>query len=147
MQFIKALVLALAATLAASSTASAEITLMIRDGRVSLVAKDATVRQILGEWARIGQAKVINIERISGGPVTLQLTNVSEEQALDVLLRSVSGYMLALRPTMVSNLSRFDRIIVMPASVAPRSASPIPSATAPQQQFPQPIAGPGFAVP
>ena len=60
MQFTKALVLALAATLAASSTASAEIQLTIRDGRVSLVAKDATVRQILGEWARIGQAKVIN---------------------------------------------------------------------------------------
>jgi len=29
--------------------------LTIQDGRVSLIAKDATVRQILAEWARIGQ--------------------------------------------------------------------------------------------
>jgi hypothetical protein len=145
MRTIPVLVFALVAVAATSAAASTEIELTIRDGRVSLLAKDATVRQILTEWARIGQTTVINVERLPGGPVTLQLTNVSEEQALDVLLRSVSGYMLAPRPTVVSNLSRFDRIIVMPTSVAPRAAAVAPTPTPVLQppQFAQPVAAPG----
>ena len=119
----------LAVWLAASSTAFADVQLTIRDGRVSLIAKDATVRQILTEWARVGQTKVVNVERIPGGPVTLQLTNVTEQQALEVLLRSAGGYMLAPRPIIASNLSRFDRIIVMPASTPPRVAPGAPAPT------------------
>jgi hypothetical protein len=146
MRTIQALAFALVAVAATSSTASADIQLTIRDGRVSLIAKDATVRQILTEWARVGQTTVVNVERLTGGPVTLQLTNVSEEQALDVLLRSVSGYMLAPRPTVASNLSHFDRIIVMPTSVAPRAAAatPTPAPVSQQPQFPQPVAAPGL---
>ena len=82
----------------AASTASAEVQLSIRDGRVTLVATNATVRQILTEWARIGQTKIVNVERIPGGPLTLQFTNVPEQEALDILLRSVTGYMAAPRP-------------------------------------------------
>ena len=81
----------------AASTAAADVQLTIQDGRVSLIAKDATVRQILAEWARVGQTKIVNADRIAGGPLTLELTNVPEQQALDVLLRSVSGYSLAPR--------------------------------------------------
>ena len=107
--------------------------LTIRDGRVSLVAKDATVRQILTEWARVGQTKIVNVERIPGGPVSMELTNVPEQQALEVLLRSVSGYLAAPRPIDAANLSRFDRIIVMPTSAPPRVA---PGAPAPAFQPP-----------
>src|SRR5437899_119338 len=110
----KAAIVALAVsvmTLALCAPASAEVQLTIRDGRVTLAARDATVRQILSEWARVGQTRVVNVERIPGGPVTLQLNNVPEDQALDVLLRSVSGYMAAPRPVMVGNLSRYDRIL------------------------------------
>ena len=109
--------------------------LQLHDGRVSIVAKDATVRQILAEWARVGQTKVVNVDRIPGGPLTLELSNMPEAQALDVLLRSVSGYMAAPRGTAVANLSVFDRIIVMPTVAAPRPAA---SAAAPAPAFQQP---------
>src|SRR5947207_8408824 len=122
----------------ASSAAFAEVHVTMQSGRVSLVAKDATVRQILAEWARIGQTKIVNVERIPGGPLTLELTNVSEQQALEVLLRSVGGYMLAPRPTVASNLSRFDRIIVMPTSVPPRAVAAPPPPVFQPPQFPQP---------
>lgn len=113
-----------AAWLLAVSTAGADVRLTMENGRVSLVAKDATLRQILAEWARVGQAKVVNAEGIPNGqPLSLELSNVSEQQALDVLLRSASGYLLAPRATLSPNLSRFDRVIVMPPSVAPRNAS------------------------
>jgi hypothetical protein len=89
------------------------------------------------EWARVGQTKVVNVERIPGGPLTLELNNVSETEALDVLLRTVSGYVAAPRATAVANnLSRFDRIVVMPSTAAPKqamsSAPPTPVFQPPQ---------------
>lgn len=142
MRFLKVLLFGTVAWMAASSTALgtplADVQLTIQDGRVSLIATNVTVRQILTEWARIGQTKIVNVERISGGPVTLQLTNVPELQALDVLLRSVSGYLAAPRPTDASNLSRFDRIILLPTSVAPRAPAASPSPVFQQPQLLRP---------
>ena len=120
---MKTIIIALVACLAAASTASAEVQLTMQNGRVSLVAKDATVRQILTEWARVGQTKIVNVERVPGGPITLELNNVTEAQALDVLLRALSGYITAPRPVDVANLSHFDRIIIMPTLAAARSAT------------------------
>lgn len=125
----------------ASSTASAQVQLSIRNGRVTLVATNATVRQILTEWARVGQTKVVNVERIPGGPVTLQLTNMPEQEALDILLKAVTGYMAVPRPVTVANLSHYDRILVLPtAAVArvPVAAAPTPLVQRPPafQQLP-----------
>ena len=120
MRFLRASAAGLAVWLTAGSSAYADVKVAIHDGRVTIVANDASLRQILAEWARVGQAKIVNIERVSGAPMTLLLTNVPEEEALDVLLRSVSGYLLAPRAVPAANLSRFDRILVMPASAAPR---------------------------
>src|SRR5436189_4367339 len=125
---------AIVMALLTASVSSADVQLQLHDGRVSIVAKDATVRQILTEWARVGQTKIVNVERIAGGPITLELRNVPEQEALDVLLRSVSGYMVAPRAAGVANASAFDRIIVMPTSVAPRA----PAGGAPPPVFPQP---------
>jgi hypothetical protein len=136
-------VVAIAATvwLTAGSAAFAEIQLSIQDGRVTLVAKEATVRQILAEWARVGQTTIVNLDRIPGGPVTLELSNVPEQQALDVLLRSLSGYMAAPRPQTAANLSQYDRIVVMPTSAPPRApvsaAAPAPALAQPQFVQPQ----------
>lgn len=128
---------AIVAVLLTASTASADVQVLLNNGRVSIVAKDATVRQILSEWARVGQTKIVNVDRIPGGPLTLELRDVPEGQALDVLLRSVSGYMAAPRQAAVANLSVFDRIIVMPTASAPRpaaSAQPAPAFQQPQFQ-------------
>src|SRR5438552_3612485 len=57
--------------MAAGSAAFAEVQLTIQNGRVSLIAKDATIRQILAEWARIGQTKVVNVERLTGPTLIL----------------------------------------------------------------------------
>jgi hypothetical protein len=125
----------------AASTASAEVQLSIRDGRVTLVATNATVRQILTEWARIGQTKIVNVDRIPGGPLTLQFTNLPEQEALDILLRSVTGYMAAPRPVPVATLSHYDRILVLATAATPRV--PVAAAPAPAVQrtsFPPPTA-------
>jgi hypothetical protein len=99
-------------------------------GRVTLVARNAPIRTILAEWARLGGATVVNGERVAGAPVTLELTNVPERQALDVILRGVAGYMLAPRRTGSAGASAFDRIMILPTSVAPRNPPPATAAAA-----------------
>jgi len=130
------------ACLLAASAASAEVQVTMHDGRVSIVAKDATLRQIMTEWARVGQTKVVNVERIPGGPLTLELRDVTEDQALDVLMRPLSGYLAAPRAAAAPNLSKFDRILVMPTLAAARQATAVASAPSPQ---PAPFAPPASA--
>jgi len=121
--------------------AAGGLTLSIRDGLVSIDAQDVTVRQILTEWARVGKTRFVNGERISGGPITLKFEAVPEKQALDIVLRSIPGYMAMPRATLVADASLYDRILIMPttAVVAP-PRSPQPAAGFPGMQ-------PGFGAP
>ena len=140
---MKTVLFGFAVCLLASSTASAEVKVTMNGGRVSIVAKDATVRQILTEWARVGQTKIVNVERVPGGPMTLELQDVPEAQALEVLLRTLSGYITAPRAVEAANLSRFDRIIIMPTVASARpapSAAPAPVFQQTPPQYTQPIA-------
>jgi hypothetical protein len=136
MRILKAPACAALLLLLAASTASAQVQLSLSNGRVTLTATNATVRQILTEWARVGQTKIVNVERIPGAPLTLQLTNVPEQEALDILLRSVTGYMAAPRPVPVANLSHYDRILVLPTAALPRTAVTASPAASPVLQRP-----------
>ena len=113
------------AFLAAPAGAQSNVTLDIKDGRVSLEATAAPARQILAEWARIGGTKVIGSEKVTGMPLTLKLVNVPERQALDIILRNVAGYMAAPRVASATpGASSYDRILILPTStVAPGAAS------------------------
>jgi hypothetical protein len=117
-----------------------DVVVAIRDGRATVIAKDATVSEILAAWARTGLTTIVNGDTLTGGPITLELADVPERQALDVILRSASGYIAHLRPTMMANASQFDRVAIMPRSVAPResSAPPTPQFPTPPA-FPQPV--------
>lgn len=101
-----------------------QMTLQIQNGLVTLDAQNVSVRQILAEWARIGGARIVNGEKVVGGPVTLQLNGIPERQALDAILRGVSGYMLAARQAGSTGASEFDRILILPTSAAPRTTTP-----------------------
>ncbi len=59
-----------AAVLSWAAPARAEVQLRIENGLVSLKATNATVREILAEWARVGQTRIVNGERMPGGPIT-----------------------------------------------------------------------------
>jgi hypothetical protein len=127
------------------SAALADVHVTMQNGRVSVVAKDATIRQILTEWARVGQTKIVNVEQIPGGPITIELTNVPESQALEVLLRPMSGYIAAPRAVEAANLSRYDRVIVMPTLASARP--PVSSTPPPVFQQPQPQPQPQYTPP
>src|SRR5262245_38136451 len=136
MQAMKAFVLVVAFVLLLVPHANAQqMKLEIREGRVSLDAQNVPVRQILAEWARIGGSKIVNGEKVAGAPVTLQFHGIPERQALDIILRSVSGYMLGMRQPGSVGASAFDRILILPTSAGPRSNTPTaPSVASPFNQ-------------
>lgn len=110
-----------------------------KDGLVSVTAENATPRQILAEWARVGGTRIVNGDRVPGTPMTIQLQDVSERQALDVVLRTASGYMAAARTT-GTGPSTLDRVHILATSNAPaRTAAPPQTPTPfgrPLPQFP-----------
>ena len=126
------------AVLAAAAPLRAEVRISMENGKVTLKANNATVREILAEWARAGQARIINGERVTGGPMTIELTNVPEGQALDIILRSVAGYMAAPRATAQANTSLYDRIMILPTSTAPRVTQSAPVTTPSMPTFAPP---------
>jgi hypothetical protein len=128
--------LALGLALSLPAPARAEVRVTMKDGLVTVAANGATVREILAEWAKVGQTRIVNAERISGAPLTIQLTDVPEAQALDIVLRSVSGYLAAPREEISPTLSRFDRVLVLPTSTPPRNVPPPAPAQAPAAQRP-----------
>jgi hypothetical protein len=73
--------------------------------------------------------------------LTLELAHVPEKQALEIILRTVPGYMVAQRATSLPGGSQFDRIVVMPGTVAPpsRAAAAPPLTPPPPQTQPQPM--------
>lgn len=106
-----------------SQAAAGELKISMQDGRVTITADNVTVRQILQEWARIGQAKIVNGDKLSGPAITLQLVNVPEKEALDILLRSASGYIAAPRPVALAGAAMYDRVTIMATSRPPAATA------------------------
>lgn len=121
--------LAAALMLMSAGTVSAQsVSLSLRDGRVTLITQNATPAAILAEWARQGQMKVVDAERVPATPLTLRLENVPEREALDIVLRGAAGYIAAPRSQVLgSSVSRFDRVLVMASSPGAGTATKPPA--------------------
>lgn len=115
----------------AGPSQAGQVKLEIRDGLVTLDATNATVAQILAEWARVGKTTVVNADKAPGGVVTLVMTAVPERQALETLLRTSAGFVAAPRDVDQPSASAYDRIVVMPgvrpAVVPVNTARPVAS--------------------
>jgi hypothetical protein len=123
------------------------VRVVIQDGRVTLSARQASLSAILAEWARVGQSTIVNGDAVSPTPITVEFSDVSEQQALQILLRSTGGFVAVPRSGDAGGASAFARIVILPASgissnstaIMRSSASP-PPAAAPAPAIPQPIA-------
>jgi hypothetical protein len=126
-------------TAAAAPAAAGELRLSMANGRVTLLARDVTVREILAEWARVGQTRIVNGEKLTGGPVTLELNDVPEAKALDTVLRSAAGYVMAPRMAGSPGPSVYDRIMILASSRPPAvtASSPAPFTSRPMPQVQQ----------
>jgi hypothetical protein len=130
----------LAVVIGGMSTAATagDLKMSMQNGRVTIIADNVPLRQILQEWARVGQSNILNIDKVNGPAISLQLIDTPEKEALDILLRSASGYIAAPRSDVVANASMYDRITIMATSHAPAAVASAP--TPPTfQRPPQPI--------
>jgi hypothetical protein len=117
-----------------------DLKLTMQNGRVTIIAVDVPLRQILQEWARVGQTKIVNGEKLSGPALTLQLVDTPERDALDILLRSASGYIAAPRPVQMAGAAIYDRVTIMATSRAPAATAVANTPPPPTfQRPPQPI--------
>jgi hypothetical protein len=124
----------------ASPVIAGELKLTLANGRATLIAQDVPLRQILAEWARIGKTTIVNGEKLTGPPITLQLIDRPEREVLEVLLRSASGYIAAERQIVLAEASVFDRVMILPTSRGPVGvASAQPPAPFQRPNMPQPM--------
>ncbi len=107
--------------------AGGQVKVSLKDGRATIVADQATPREILAEWARVGQVTVIDADKITGAPLSLQLLDVPEESAIESVLRAVGGYAAVTRAVSVQGASRYDRLFVFPVAARAVTSSPISS--------------------
>lgn len=127
---------------AASPAIAQELKLSMADGRVTLVARDVPLQRLLAEWARVGDTRIVNGDKLFGPPVTLELVDCPEGRALDLVLRQAAGYMAAPRPAGQPGLSVYDRIMILPTSRPPAataSATPPPFNNNNRNLMPQPM--------
>ena len=120
----------------ASLVTAGDLTLTLANGRATLIAQDVPLRQILDEWARVGNTTIVNADKLMGPAMTLQLVDRPEREVLDLLLRSASGYIAAPRGANLAGASQFARVMILPVSRGPVGMA----TTAPPTQFGRPPA-------
>lgn len=128
-----ALAVALVALSASYSYAApGDLKLSISNGLVTIIADQVPVSRILSEWARVGETRVVNGEKLFT-MVSLEVVDWPEKKALDLVLRSASGYMAAERQTAAGmpGASAFDRIMILPFSKGPTNTMPAAATPAP----------------
>jgi len=106
--------------LALSQTATAQrLTLRLDDGAVTLHAANVTVDEILARWSKTTGLKVISQNgHGSDVPVTLDLSGVTEREALRLVLRDLSGYIMGEARDPQTGAVRIDRLVILPDSAA-----------------------------
>ena len=114
--------------------------LTMKDGRVTILARDVPLRALLDEWARVGQTKIVNADKLTGPRVTLQLVDTTESAALEILLRSAAGYIAAPRPGNRPGTSAYDRITILATSTTSRPPTVTAAATATRRPYANPAA-------
>ena len=104
----------------ASVAAAEELRIAIGGGRVTLIADDAALGDVLAAWARAGGTRFTGAGPIEAARVSLHLVDVDESQALGWLLRPAAGYVAVGRARSDSDASRYERVEIHAAPVPPR---------------------------
>ena len=115
---------AVAASGAVRTAGADELAFTIVGGRVTLIAADVPLRDVLDEWARAGSTRFVGVDAVGASPVSLHLEGVAEREALRLLLRPAAGYLAAPRAPGVSGASIYDRVRIRSARRAPLPAHP-----------------------
>ena len=129
----------LAAAIAGGATiegAAPRLQLTFDNGHLSLSAHGVTVQQVLREWERVGRTQVDHPEAVPAKLLDIDLTDVPEEEALGVLLRSAGGFLVMSAPAPSQTTSQFGRILIVPPTPPTQEAARAPTAQHPLSDVP-----------
>ena len=107
----------------ASVAAAEELRIAIGGGRVTLIADDAALGDVLAAWARAGGTRFAGAGPIEAARVSLHLVDCDEAQALRWLLQPAAGYVATWRARSDPGASRYERVEIRAASVPPRPSA------------------------
>lgn len=96
-----------------------EIQFTIGEGRVTLIARNAPLGEVLAEWERAGSTRFVDAGGLDAVPVSLHLVDVPEAMALRLLLRPAAGYIAMARAPSAPGASQYDRVEVLAARPTP----------------------------
>ena len=124
-RYLVPLLFLLALTAADSHAQSSHLSIQILDGRVFLLAHNVSLRAILEEWERTSGVRFVNADQLDDAtPLTLQLSDVTEQAGLATLLRGIPGYVVVRQP----GTSSIDRILLLAKTTAsPAAVSRVPA--------------------
>ena len=107
-------------------------------GRVTLVAKNVSIAEILAEWGRKGGTRIQGT--LAGGPIQIPMLfeNRPELEVIEALTRQAAGVSVAPRRVGTTGASRFETIYILATSSATQQT---PYASAPTMAPPQGIRG------
>jgi hypothetical protein len=112
-------------------------------GKVTIVAENVTLAEILGEWSRKGGSKIVNAERLPGTPVMFtEFKDQPEADVLRTLLREAPGYGAAMRATPPAGASAVQTVFILAVRRESATASPATTTSTPVQQQSSPVAAP-----
>lgn len=100
-------------------------------GRVTIVATDVLVSDVLNEWGRAGGTIVKGAETLPAARISLRLVDTPEVEALQSILGSSGGYIFTRHGERAAGRSDLKSLTVSPSSGKP--PVPVQAAAAPQQ--------------
>lgn len=106
-----------------------------QQGRVTLVANNVTLREILAEWARRGGTTIMNLDKLAGAPIEypIRFENAPEMEVMQALLRGVAGKAYVPRVVGSAGASRLAIVHLTPTSNASGSVVASPNVALPPQ--------------
>ena len=101
-------------------------------GRVSLAADGVPVSDVLAEWARVGKTEIIGAELVDKRLVTVKLSDVSEDGALEAILGPSYGFVEMIR-RVEPGLSIIRRLVI--GAAAPPEEKPVDPSVPPEARY------------
>jgi hypothetical protein len=127
---------------AQAQAATRQLEVSFNNGKVTVIAENVTLREILTEWGRKGGSRIVNADKLGGSPVPYtEFRDMPEASVLRSLLRDVPGYGAAPRIAPSADASAFDAVFILATRTVPVSGASS-SPMAPQIQ-PAPLAPQG----
>ena len=125
----------LAAMTVAGAAGAGQLDLSLGQGRVTLIATEVSLSEILAEWSRLGDTRFVYDDefddQLTGPPLTLHLVDVPEAEVLRILLRSAPGYVAAPRAAHLQGAAVYDRVVILSSGSRPRTARAAPVRVSP----------------